>query len=389
MKKIVFLTGTRADWGKIKSIVKAVDESDDFEAYVYVTGMHLLKKCGYTYKIIEKENIKNTYVEDKIKLTDKMDVNLANTIIYFSEYIRIIKPDFIVVHGDRVDALAAAIVGILNNIRVIHIEGGELTGTVDDSIRHAITKLSHIHFVANEESKIRLIQLGEKEKSIRIIGSPDIDIMLSDNLPNISDVKHKYKIDFDEYSIFMYHPVTTELDVIEKNVENVIKAIEKSNRKYICIYPNNDSGSNIILEKIQSINNKNIRIFQSFPFEDFLVLLRECNFIIGNSSAGIREACVYGIPCINIGTRQNNRFPKRILKNIVSVKEDTEEILKYINVIDKYKFKSYYFGDGHSTELFMNAMRDKKFTEQNIQKSFVDLDITQKCIQTYINEVCF
>ena len=389
MKKIVFLTGTRADWGKIKSIVKAVDNSCDFEAYVYVTGMHLLQKCGYTYKIIESENIKNTYVEDKIELTDKMDVNLANTIIYFSNYIRIVKPDFIVVHGDRVDALAAAIVGILNNIRVIHIEGGELTGTVDDSIRHSITKLSHIHFVANEESKIRLMQLGEKEKSIKIIGSPDIDIMLSDNLPRIDDIKEKYGINFDKYSIFMYHPVTTELDIIERNINNVIKAIEKSQRKYICIYPNNDSGSSIILEKIQAINNKNIKIFQSFPFEEFLVLLKECDFIIGNSRAGIREACVYGIPCINIGTRQSNRFSEKILKNIISVEEDVDKILECINKADQYRYKSYYFGDGHSTELFMNAMRDKEFTEQNIQKSFVDLDVTQKCIETYINEVCF
>lgn len=389
MKKMVFLTGTRADWGKIKSIVKAVDRSEDFEAFLYVTGMHLLKKCGYTYKVIENENIKNTYVENNIKLSDKMDINLANTILSFSSYITKIKPDFIVVHGDRVDALSAAIVGILNNIRVIHIEGGELTGTVDDSIRHAITKLSHIHFVANQESKVRLMQLGEKEESISIIGSPDIDIMLSNKLPKLSDVKNKYKIPFDKYAIFMYHPVTTELENIEENITNVVKAIEKSNKNYICIYPNNDSGSNIILKKIQSIRNKNIMTFESFPFEEFLVLLQKCEYIIGNSSAGIREACVYGVPCINIGTRQNNRFSNRILKNIINVNEKTEEILQCIDKADKYRYKSYYFGNGHSTELFMNAMHNEKFIDQDIQKSFVDLDITQKFIKTYINEVCF
>ena len=129
--------------------------------------------------------------------------------------------------------------------------------------------------------------------------------------------------------------------------------------------------------------------FESFPFEEFLVLLQKCEYIIGNSSAGIREACVYGVPCINIGTRQNNRFSNRILKNIINVNEKTEEILQCIKKADKYRYRSYYVGNGHSTELFMNAMHNEKFIDQDIQKSFVDLDITQKCIETYINEVCF
>ena len=389
MKKIVFITGTRADFGKIKTIIHATDNSSEFEAYTYVTGMHLLKEHGLTYKMIEKEDYTNIYVEKEIKLVEKMDINLANTIICFSRYVNKVKPDFIVVHGDRIDALAAAIVGILNNIRVIHIEGGELTGTVDDSIRHAITKISHIHFVANEESKFRLIQLGEKEESIRIIGSPDIDIMLSDELPSLLSIKEKYKINYDNYAIMMYHPVTTELDKIEEHITSVIEATEKSNKNYIWIYPNNDNGSKIILDRLSKINNKKISIFRCFEFEEFLTLLKNCEFIIGNSSAGIREACVYGIPCINIGTRQNNRFPEKILKNIINTTEDVVEIGKCIEKINNYRYKSTYFGEGNSTELFMKAMIDTEFTDQSIQKSFVDMAVTQKNISTYINEVCF
>lgn len=390
MKKMIFLTGTRADYGKIKSIIQAIEKSCDFEAFVYVTGMHLLEEHGYTYKQIKNDEYKNIYIEKNIQLTNEMDVNLANTILSFSKYIKSIDPDFIVVHGDRIDALAAAIVGILNNIRVIHIEGGELTGAVDDSIRHAITKMSHIHFVANEEAKIRLKQLGEKEDSICVMGSPDIDIMLSKELPDIKQIKKKYNVDFGEYAILMYHPVTTELGDTGSNINIVIEAILKSNRNYICIYPNNDNGSEVIVAKLNKLNsNSKIMLFKSFPFEEFISILKHSQFIIGNSSAGIREACVYGIPSINIGTRQNKRFPDRVIRNIINVNEDVDEILNCIEESSHYRYVSNYFGNGNSTELFMKAIRNEKFLEQEIQKSFVDLDFTQKCIKTYINEVCF
>jgi len=390
MNKLVFVTGTRADYGKIKSILQAIESSDEFQGFIYVTGMHLLKEHGSTYKQIEADGYKNVYIETQMNMTTKMDVNLANTIINFSKYISKIKPDFIVVHGDRIDALAAAIVGMLNNIRVIHIEGGELTGTVDDSIRHAITKMSHIHFVANEESKIRLQQLGESAKSISVIGSPDIDIMLSNTLPSLDEIKKEHNINFNKYSILMYHPVTTELNVIEDNINSVLKAIKISERNYIIIYPNNDHGSKVVIDAIEKLRgNENIIIVESFPFEQFLELLRNSDFIIGNSSAGIREACIYGIPNINIGTRQNKRFPSKAMKNIINVEENTEKIIQCINNIDDYRFKSYYFGNGNSTELFMEAMNSDRFVEQNIQKSFVDSDNTQQCIMNYINEVCF
>ncbi len=390
MRKIIFLTGTRADYGKMKSIMQSIERSKEFEMFIYVTGMHLLKEYGSTYHEIEKDKFKNIFIEKEIELTQKMDINLGNTIIKFSKYVNDVKPDFIVIHGDRIDALAASIVGILNNIRVIHIEGGELTGTVDDSLRHAITKMSHLHLVSNQESRIRLEQLGEKKESIKVIGSPDIDIMLSDSLPNIEDIKQRYNIEYENYSILMYHPVTTELDKTKENVDQVFGAITKSEKKYICIYPNNDHGSNVILKKLEKLEkNKNIKIFKSFPFEEFLVLLKNSDFIIGNSSAGIREACVYGIPSINVGTRQNKRFPRGAIKNIVNVEEDCNKILSFIDEYNKYRHISYYFGYGNSTELFMKAMESTEFVEQRIQKSFVDLEVTQTNIATYINEVCF
>jgi UDP-N-acetylglucosamine 2-epimerase (hydrolysing) len=154
----------------------------------------------------------------------------------------------IIVHGDRVEALAGAIIGSFNNTLVTHIEGGEISGTIDELIRHAITKLSHIHFVSNKEAEKRLIQMGELKNSIFVIGSPDVDIMYSDNLPSIEETTEHYEIPFDDYSILIYHPVTTELETLGNDINEVVSATIESDRNYIVIYPNNDAGSDIIID---------------------------------------------------------------------------------------------------------------------------------------------
>lgn len=215
-RKVVFLTGTRADYGKLKSLMCEIKRHKEFELHIFVTGMHMLSKYGSTYMEVEKDGFDNIYKFVNTKINQGMDITLSNTILGFSNYVSEYQPDLIVVHGDRVEALAGAIVGALNNIKVAHIEGGEVSGTIDESIRHAITKFAHIHLVSNEEAKKRIIQLGEREDSVFVIGSPDIDIMFSDFLPTLEEVKEHYDIEFEEYGILMYHPVTTELDKLKK-----------------------------------------------------------------------------------------------------------------------------------------------------------------------------
>lgn len=172
-----------------------------------------------------------------------MDVALAENIIQFSKYVKDIKPDLILVHGDRLEALAGAIVGAFNNIYVAHIEGGEISGTIDESIRHAISKLSHFHFVSSERLKERLIQMEENKSNIYITGSPDIDIMLSDKLPLLEDVKKYYNIEYDNYAILVYHPVTTELADIKSNTKILLETLENTKDNFIVIFPNNDPGN--------------------------------------------------------------------------------------------------------------------------------------------------
>ena len=169
-----------------------------------------------------------------------MDRNLAKTIDGFSQYISHINPDLIVVHGDRVEALAGAKVGSLNNILVSHIEGGEVSGTIDELIRHSVTKMSHVHLVANNEAKKRLIQLGEFNESIFVLGSPDLDLMNESNLPSLKKVKNYYDIIFDDYAIAMFHPTTTEYKNVRVQAKSLVKALLESDTSYILIYPNSN-----------------------------------------------------------------------------------------------------------------------------------------------------
>ena len=237
MKKIVFLTGTRADYGKLKSYIKILEVSKNFEVSIFVTGMHLNQKFGFTINEITRNTNCEIFPFINHSLQDEMDQSLGKTIIGFSDYIKQIKPDMIIIHGDRIEALAGAIVGSLNNILVGHIEGGEISGTIDELLRHSISKLSHIHFVSNEGAKNRLIQMGEISKNIFVTGSPDLDIMLSDDLPNLSKVKERYNIMYDSYGILIYHPVTTELNQIANNAKILVDSLIESNQNMIVIYP--------------------------------------------------------------------------------------------------------------------------------------------------------
>lgn len=374
-KRVLFITGTRADYGKIKSLMKRMDASPEYEVYVYVSGMHLLAKYGSTYKEVLKDKYQNVHVAFGQQYTQNMSYNMGNVLMSLSAYVEQVSPDMILVHGDRIDALAGAVTGALNNILVAHIEGGEISGTIDDSIRHAVSKFAHLHFVCNEEAKNRIIQLGEPQENIYVIGSPDIDVMMGEELPDIEEVKQYYDIEFDKYGIFMYHPVTTEVDELQEHMDEIVAALKASQKKFVVIYPNNDLGTDIILRKIgrELEGEENFRVFPSIRFEYFLTLLKKASVIIGNSSAGIRESGVYGIPAIDIGTRQQGRYSIRKLKNIQHVTENRDEILEAIENVGKYQVQCQSFGKGNSTELFLDVLGKQKIWNSDVQKKFVDL----------------
>ena len=374
MKKIVFLTGTRADFGKLKSLMTISQSSDDFEVHIFATGMHLIDKYGKTINEIYKSGFNNIFPFINHDDIVHMDRNLAKTIDGFSHYISEIKPDLIVVHGDRIEAMAGAIVGSLNNILVAHIEGGEVSGTIDELIRPSISKLSHIHLVSNIEAKNRLIQMGEIDSSVFNIGSPDLDLMNSDKLPTLEHVKSYYNIDFEKYAILMFHPVTTELGKLKDQVNILTESLLLSGKNYIVIYPNNDLGSNLIFNEYNKFKNiDNFLMFPSLRFEYFLVLLKNSEFIIGNSSAGIREAPYYHIPTINLGNRQNNRAKSNSIYNVDFSLENIKELINNIDGMKKTDL-DVDFGKGNSDQLFHKLISGADFWNISCQKQFKDLD---------------
>lgn len=371
-RRIVFLTGTRADFGKLKPLIQVCRESSALEVHVFATGMHLQKKYGNTIDEILNCGFENVFRFMNHTKEESMDRTLAKTIEGLSGYVSEYPPDLLVVHGDRVEALAGAIVGALNNVLVAHVEGGELSGTVDELIRHSVTKLSHLHFVANDEARRRLVQMGEQQETIFVIGSPDIDIMMSDQLPTLDEVKRRYEISHESYSILMFHPVTTEYDQMQLYATSLVDAVLECDESFVVIYPNNDRGSDYILNELRRLEgHPRFRIFPSVRFEYFLTLLKNSDYIIGNSSAGIREAPYYGVPCVNIGTRQQNRAHHEGIYHTGYAREEIAEGMKLAK--QGGTAKELIFGDGKSAPRFLNTITEESFWSTCKQKRFRDI----------------
>lgn len=370
-RRVAFLTGTRADFGKLKPLMQRLQADPAFDVHVFVTGMHMLSKYGYTCEEVDRLGFRNVHRYINQNASDNMDHVLAKTIVGLSDYVHEVSPEMLIVHGDRVEALAGATVGALNNILVGHVEGGEVSGTVDELIRHAVSKLSHLHFVAHDEARNRLAQLGERDDSVHVIGSPDIDVMNSPSLPDLDQVRSHYGIEFARYGILMFHPVTSELVDLKRQARVVVDEVLESGLDYVVIYPNNDHGSDLILDEYARLRGSpNIRIFPSMRFEYFIVLLRHAEFILGNSSAGVREAPHFGVPAINLGSRQNNRVR---CTSVVNYTIEPGRILAAIGEARSLpRTTSRIFGDGNSAEHFHRLLASEALWRIGTQKYFID-----------------
>ena len=370
--KLLFLTGTRADYGKIKSLIDQARKSDHYEPSVFITGMHMLSLYGSTHQEVSGNLTSDVPVYKFINqnLTSTMDEIVSKTILGLSDFVKENHPDYIIIHGDRVETLSGVIVAALNNIPSVHIEGGEVSGTVDEMIRHSVSKLANFHCVSNKEAKLRLMQMGESEDNISIIGSPDIDIMLSNSLPDISEVKNHYGINFDKYGVLLFHPVTTESDETQEQIATIIKGIKKTNKNFVVIYPNNDLGSHHIISAYDNLLD-NFRVIPSMRFEYFLTLLKEANLIIGNSSAGVREAPYFGVPTLNIGSRQNERSNE---SSVIDINFSVDAIEKTTNKFFDFKFpKSESWGGVGTSERFLSAMKEFDLKKNSTQKVFINI----------------
>jgi UDP-N-acetylglucosamine 2-epimerase (hydrolysing) len=369
MRRILFVSGSRADFGKLLPLILASQEVATLDVCVFVTGAHCDPQYGDTLNHVRREDIRNlfvfpNYVSGTVPTLPQI---VASTILGLTDAAaKLGTPDLIVVHGDRSEALAGAIFGSLNNIRVAHVEGGELSGSVDDAIRHAITKLSHIHFTANEDAADRLLKLGEEACRIFILGSPEVDVMLSGELPEPIAVRRAYGIPFQNYALLIYHPVASETRSLKRNVEALLAAVRESGDNFVALYPNNEIGSEIILQQLRLCSEQGrLVLLASMPSRDFFALLRNASYIVGNSSAGVREAPVFGVPTINVGTRQSNRNSS---PGIVHVSEEALEIAEAIRSIPTQIPSSFPFGNGRSASKFTRLLGKPEFWRLSTQK---------------------
>lgn len=371
MKKIIFLTGTRADYGKIKSLIKTIEASRLFELHVFVTGMHMSKLHGETWREVLRDGYEHIHLDHSVEISGGLSMSqaLAQIMMSFTRYVTNLKPDLIVVHGDRIEATAGALVSVLNNVRLAHIEGGEISGTIDESLRHAISKLANEHLVASYPAKEMLVRLGENPEHVHVIGSPDIDVMFSDDLPTLEEAKAHYEITFDQFSLALFHPTTTQFADLPNQAKVFVDVLLESGKNYVVIYPNNDLGYEIILEQYQALtNHPRFRLFPSIRFEYFLALMKVADFVIGNSSAGVRESCVYGVPSIDIGGRQAGRYQTDLIKNIQHCTFEKDAILQAINAAPNYRIQSSRFGEGRSSNQMLALLKDPEFWQSSLQK---------------------
>jgi UDP-N-acetylglucosamine 2-epimerase (non-hydrolysing)/GDP/UDP-N,N'-diacetylbacillosamine 2-epimerase (hydrolysing) len=329
-RKIAVVTGTRAEYGFLKPIMEKIKNSPFLELQTVVVGMHLSQKFGMTVKEIEKDGFRIT---GRAKMTPEEDssfamaMSIGDGIRELANLFIKLKPEIILVLGDRTESLAAAIAGAYMNIVVGHIHGGDSAKAgLDESARHAITKFAHLHFPATQKSAIRIHKMGEEDWRIYLVGSPSIDGIFNMKKIPKNEIFSKYGLNIKKpLFLVLQHAVSTQVAEASWQIEQTFKALANFKTQTIIIYPNADAGGQAIIKRIEEFKHKCpfFQIHKSLPREDYLSFLETASVLIGNSSSGIIEAPVFHLPVVDIGIRQEGREQST---NILHVAHHHEEI---------------------------------------------------------------
>ncbi|MFH1376341.1 MAG: UDP-N-acetylglucosamine 2-epimerase [Candidatus Woesearchaeota archaeon] len=337
MRKIVCVTGSRSEFGLLYSTLKAIDENSNLELSLIVTGMHLSREHGYTLDFVRETGLKIAKVIDIG--VDTQESNL-NTPIFFGKFlIEItkaldeIKPDILLIEGDRFEKLPAAIAAAHLNIPVAHACGGDVSKSIDDSTRHSITKFAHIHLPGSYQSAERIIKMGEEPWRVFMTGTP-----LYKEYDSKEELERKIGVDFSKETILvLQHPVSTEFEKAGEYMELTLKVVRDLNKQVVVIYPSNDPGSDKIIEAIKRYEYlPNFHVFKNLSPEVYMGILRNVSLMVGNSSSGIVETPMFKLPCINIGIREEGR---ERAGNVIDVPHDEEKIREAISLALSNEFK--------------------------------------------------
>ena len=311
-RRVVYFSGTRADFGLMQSALLKLDGSEDISLGVVVTGMHLSAKYGDTIKEVEAsglEIVARIPVELEPETGKTMALAMSIMLSEFTNILEFERPDLIMVLGDRGEMLAASLASLHLGIPTIHIHGGERSGTIDESIRHAISKLSHIHFVSTDASKKRLCSLGELPKHIYVTGAPGLDGIEQLAIYDRRELVKRFGLtDGGNICLLVFHPVVQESAVAGIQIKTILQALLKvPNLQIISIMPNSDAGSESIRQEMDLNDCPQLRTFSNLSRSTFISFMQTAEVMVGNSSAGIIEAASFGTPVVNIGNRQNLR----------------------------------------------------------------------------------
>lgn len=336
MRKILYISGTRADYGPMVSVLKAVRNHPALSLSVLVTGMHLSKEFGYTINEIKKDNFE---IEAEIPILNLEDSGASMACAFgkqvsgFAKKIKKIKPDIILLEGDRGEMLAGAIAGRYLGVVIAHASGGDRSSgsMIDDSMRHAITKLAHIHFPGTEKSANRIIKMGEDPRRVYLVGDPGNDYINNMEIVNPLFLSKKFNLDLKKPIILvLQHSVSNESEKASYQMRETLEALVKLKYQAVIIYPNADAGGRAMIKIIEKYKKYAfIKIYPHLPHNDFLNLMKVSNVMVGNSSSGIIEAPIFNLPVVNIGTRELGRESAR---NIVCVGYNRNSIKKAIKM---------------------------------------------------------
>jgi GDP/UDP-N,N'-diacetylbacillosamine 2-epimerase (hydrolysing) len=358
--KLLFITGSRGDWGYIRPILDICKTKDTIKPILCVTNMHALPSYGLSKEKIEKDGYKIDYLihnsldgYNHFTQTKSLGVFLTSlTDVVVNEH-----PDWIILAGDRGEQLIGAIIGAFCYIPIAHIQAGELSGNIDGMTRHAIGKFAHLHFASNKDAVERLIKLGEDSWRIHKVGAPQLDDLVHGRYSSKEYLEKTYKIDLsNKYILVIQHPVTEEYTLVSNQINITIEALKEFNNLKILIKPNNDAGSLALRSSIYKNEAEDFRIFSNLERKDFLGFMKYSTCMLGNSSSGIIEAPIFNIPVINLGRRQKGRV--RGL-NVIDIDFDKDKIISSLRQILNTLYKDTYespYGDGNSSERIINIL---------------------------------
>ena len=380
IKNICVVVNNRANYARVKSLLKEINLSSKLKLKLVIGASSLLQKYGELESVIKKDKFKvsekfYSILEGGNNLT--MAKSAALTLLEVVDVFEKIKPDLVFVIADRFENLSVAMAASYMNIPLAHLQGGEITGSIDEKVRHAITKLSDLHFVSTERSKKFVIQMGENVKTVFNTGCPSLDIINILKLKKFSskdlnqikkDLKNK------NYMVVLQHPVTNEIKETKKQIKNTLKAVIniciRKKISAVWLWPNVDAGTDLISKELRIFKDKSphknkVIFIKNLVPEDYLSLLHNSKCLVGNSSSGIREASFLGIPSVNIGTRQSYRETS---KNVINTNHNPEKITKAIQYhLKKGKYKgSNLYGNGKAAKKIVSIL--KKIKSINIKK---------------------